>query len=210
MRLSFAPVLLACTTTLALSTLAASDANAAAHTSLHASARFHHGRMLHLDPSIHLVQGTTGRAGSTTTGRTSGTSTSTGLSGSATPSPLPAPVQAVPPATGPAGGTTLVAPGPSALQPTVPGTRTQPGSATTGQTGTYPAGTSPSSTALTVSTAPEQSGGTTGVDLGSQGGAAGSTLKDCMAVWEPATHMSKAEWRDTCKRTLSTNFGLVR
>jgi hypothetical protein len=34
-------------------------------------------------------------------------------------------------------------------------------------------------------------------------GAAGLTLADCMAVWEPALHMSKGEWRQTCARTLN-------
>lgn len=27
-------------------------------------------------------------------------------------------------------------------------------------------------------------------------------MKDCMAIWEPRTHMTKAEWRRTCKTTL--------
>jgi hypothetical protein len=27
-------------------------------------------------------------------------------------------------------------------------------------------------------------------------------LEDCMAIWEPATHMSKKEWRRTCDRQL--------
>jgi hypothetical protein len=27
-------------------------------------------------------------------------------------------------------------------------------------------------------------------------------LKDCMAIWEPATHMSKRAWRRTCKSQL--------
>lgn len=26
------------------------------------------------------------------------------------------------------------------------------------------------------------------------------TLKDCMAFWDPQTHMTKAEWRATCLR----------
>lgn len=29
------------------------------------------------------------------------------------------------------------------------------------------------------------------------------TLSGCMALWEPALHMSKPEWRATCKRTLN-------
>jgi predicted DNA-binding protein (MmcQ/YjbR family) len=27
-------------------------------------------------------------------------------------------------------------------------------------------------------------------------------LKDCMAIWEPATHMSKEQWKRTCNRQL--------
>src|SRR5262249_55272757 len=32
-------------------------------------------------------------------------------------------------------------------------------------------------------------------------GGGGSTLADCMALWDPTTHMSKVEWRQTCQRT---------
>jgi hypothetical protein len=27
-------------------------------------------------------------------------------------------------------------------------------------------------------------------------------MADCMAIWEPRTHMTKKEWRRTCKTTL--------
>jgi hypothetical protein len=27
-------------------------------------------------------------------------------------------------------------------------------------------------------------------------------MADCMAIWEPRTHMSKSQWRQTCKTTL--------
>jgi hypothetical protein len=27
-------------------------------------------------------------------------------------------------------------------------------------------------------------------------------LQDCMAIWEPATHMTKAQWKRTCVRQL--------
>jgi Skp family chaperone for outer membrane proteins len=27
-------------------------------------------------------------------------------------------------------------------------------------------------------------------------------LQDCMAIWEPATHMTKAQWKRTCNRQL--------
>ena len=28
-------------------------------------------------------------------------------------------------------------------------------------------------------------------------------MADCMAIWEPRTHMTKKEWRRTCKTTLN-------
>jgi hypothetical protein len=34
-------------------------------------------------------------------------------------------------------------------------------------------------------------------------GGGGKTLKDCMGFWEPATHMTKAEWRAACMRTIN-------
>ncbi len=43
-------------------------------------------------------------------------------------------------------------------------------------------------------------GGTAAVDH-SGGGA--NTLASCMGFWDPATHMSKPEWRATCVRTLN-------
>jgi hypothetical protein len=27
-------------------------------------------------------------------------------------------------------------------------------------------------------------------------------MKDCMAIWDPGTHMTKQQWRRTCKTTL--------
>ena len=33
-------------------------------------------------------------------------------------------------------------------------------------------------------------------------GATGRTVEECMAAWEPETHMSKENWRETCERTL--------
>jgi hypothetical protein len=34
-------------------------------------------------------------------------------------------------------------------------------------------------------------------------GAVGKTLAECEATWDAETHMSKEEWRETCRRTLS-------
>jgi hypothetical protein len=36
-------------------------------------------------------------------------------------------------------------------------------------------------------------------------GGGGKTLKDCMGFWDKDTHMSKAEWRAACKRTMAEN-----
>jgi len=33
-------------------------------------------------------------------------------------------------------------------------------------------------------------------------GGGGKSLGDCMGFWEPATHMTKAEWRAACMRTM--------
>lgn len=42
-----------------------------------------------------------------------------------------------------------------------------------------------------------------GTSATSTPGGGGKTLADCMAIWAPDTHMTKVEWRDTCKRTLN-------
>lgn len=33
-------------------------------------------------------------------------------------------------------------------------------------------------------------------------GGGGKTLADCMGFWEPATHMTKQEWKGACQRTI--------
>jgi hypothetical protein len=33
-------------------------------------------------------------------------------------------------------------------------------------------------------------------------GGGGSSITDCMGFWEPATHMSKAEWKAACVRSM--------
>ena len=58
----------------------------------------------------------------------------------------------------------------------------------TSATATNPAGTTPSATTTTGSInldpSPEQ------------------RMKDCMAIWDRGTHMTKQQWRRTCKTTL--------
>lgn len=46
----------------------------------------------------------------------------------------------------------------------------------------------------------EQSGGGSGVVITAGGG---PTLTDCMALWAPAVHMTKALWKDVCVRTMN-------
>lgn len=61
----------------------------------------------------------------------------------------------------------------------------------------------------TTSPSELSSGGTARTDNSRQG-AAGHTLETCMQVWEPATHMTKDEWRRTCERTLTEGPDLGR
>ena len=44
--------------------------------------------------------------------------------------------------------------------------------------------------------------GTSSEQTPSQPGGGGKTLADCMGFWEPATHMTKTEWRAACLRTM--------
>jgi hypothetical protein len=34
----------------------------------------------------------------------------------------------------------------------------------------------------------------------------GTTLQECMALWDVGAHMSRAEWKDACKRTMVLEF----
>lgn len=38
---------------------------------------------------------------------------------------------------------------------------------------------------------------------GARQGAAGKTMAECEAAWDPETHMSKETWHDTCRRTMT-------
>ncbi|KAB2911661.1 MAG: hypothetical protein F9K29_21925 [Hyphomicrobiaceae bacterium] len=44
----------------------------------------------------------------------------------------------------------------------------------------------------------------------SRPGGGGKTLADCMGFWERATHMTKAEWRAACLRTMQEFPSVVR
>ena len=61
-------------------------------------------------------------------------------------------------------------------------------------------GGSPGASNLALS--PGSSSGSPSESAPSAPGGGGKTLADCMGFWERATHMSKAEWRAACKRTL--------
>jgi hypothetical protein len=68
-----------------------------------------------------------------------------------------------------------------------------------GQPGVQTPGLPPLSSRLSTSVSTATAGGGTAVPLMPGGG--GATLADCMGLWDPATHMSKDEWRQTCQRT---------
>ena len=59
-----------------------------------------------------------------------------------------------------------------------------------------PAGASKAAGA-TVTDAPAVTTGTINLDPTFE-----QRMSDCMAIWEPRTHMSKQQWRRTCKTTL--------
>jgi hypothetical protein len=61
----------------------------------------------------------------------------------------------------------------------------------TSATASNPAG-STSSTATTTTTT-----GSINLDPSPE-----QRMKDCMAIWDPGTHMTKQQWRRTCKTTL--------
>jgi hypothetical protein len=48
-----------------------------------------------------------------------------------------------------------------------------------------------------------QSTGGPGRRIGATGGGGGKTIEECMALWDAKTHMTKEEWRRTCRRTLN-------
>jgi hypothetical protein len=49
---------------------------------------------------------------------------------------------------------------------------------------------------------PGSSQGSPSQQAASTPGGGGKTLEACMGFWEKATHMTKAEWRQACKRTI--------
>ncbi len=118
----------------------------------------------------------------------SGGRSTPGQSGATQPLPSPSPPPATPaPSPGPALGTPAPqVPSVAPLSPPVPPVVSSGGGV------------------------PKQGSGSLALTPGSQGetapsspGGGGKTLSDCMGFWEPATHMSKAEWRAACQRTLN-------
>jgi hypothetical protein len=101
----------------------------------------------------------------------------------------PAPVTPLPPSTGPSSTLGPMQP----LQPIPPLAQPLPTQITGGGTATNLA-LSPGS----GSTSPSES-------APSVPGGGGKTLADCMGFWDKETHMSKAEWRAACKRTMAEN-----
>jgi hypothetical protein len=55
----------------------------------------------------------------------------------------------------------------------------------------------------TIPTTSLTTGGSARTDTASSiPGGGGKTLQDCIAFWDPQTHMSKTEWRAACSRSL--------
>lgn len=120
--------------------------------------------------------------------RASSGRSSPGQSGATLPLPSPAPPPAAPaPTPAPALGTPAPqVPSVAPLSPAVPPVISSSGGAPKQGSGSL--ALSPGSPSESVPSAP---------------GGGGKTLSDCMGFWEPATHMSKSEWKAACQRTLS-------
>jgi hypothetical protein len=57
-------------------------------------------------------------------------------------------------------------------------------------------------TSSNLALSPGSSGASSSAAPSAPGGG-GKTLKDCMGFWEAATHMTKAEWKAACLRTMN-------
>jgi hypothetical protein len=125
-----------------------------------------------------------GRSSSATLGSSGATQGSGGPSRAAGPTPSVGPSSTLP---NPMPPIPSVAP----LSPQLPTTQSTAG-------GTARQDTSGSSSGA---------GGTSSEATPSVPGGGGKTLADCMSFWEPATHMTKAEWRRACQRTLNRLHG---
>jgi hypothetical protein len=112
--------------------------------------------------------------------------------GATTPTtPLPAPVNPAATPANPAPSSAVGSPSPSLapLPPQSPPLTTVPLSS-----GGVPANRT---TPLTSGGSPNPS------EVASTPGGGGKTLEDCMSFWDRGTHMTKAEWRAACKRTIA-------
>jgi len=99
-----------------------------------------------------------------------------------------------PSTTTPTNPQSLIAPPAPRAQQIAPLSPSLPTGLSTG--GTAPnSGTSQGSLALSPGASSSES-------APSQPGGGGKTLHDCMNFWDRQTHMTKAEWREACKRTM--------
>jgi hypothetical protein len=118
----------------------------------------------------------------------------------------------------PAGGSTLNSPGTGAATSTpgnpgaasaadTPGSTTQSGASSSTQDGSTTATTTNGQQGTGGSTNPARpippnsqtsSGGGPATRTGKN--SSNETVADCMKLWEPTTHMSKADWSRTCRR----------
>jgi hypothetical protein len=74
----------------------------------------------------------------------------------------------------------------------------------------FSTGGSTGSSNLALSPGTSSGSGSPSQQAPSAPGGGGKTLADCMGFWEAATHMTKAEWRAACKRTLQEHPTVLR
>lgn len=103
----------------------------------------------------------------------------------------PTPVAATPAAAAGDGATSIVSATIPALTGVPPSTASNPAAAA-------PTPTTPQSPPLDTTTL--SSGGASTTDTS---GGGGRTIAECMELWDNSSHMSRTEWRSTCRRTLN-------
>jgi len=144
------------------------------------------------------VEGTSGERGAfhgpaiAQLGRSGGGSSAAVRPTTVRPSTAPPPSPVTPSAHAPQSQLRSPAPQAPAIAPLSPQQQTQfnTGSGAPGGNLALSPGSSPGSPSEQATSAP---------------GGGGKTLEACMGFWEKATHMTKAEWRQACKRTIQEN-----
>jgi hypothetical protein len=151
-------------------------------------------------PKAHGTPAPSGRQAGSNTAPATTSARSSALAAAAAVTVLPAP-QSIPADTMPSAA--LAAPMPE-LAPVAPLSPQLPTQFATGGSTTSTLALSPGTPSATPqSTSPSEA-------APSHPGGGGKSLADCMAFWEPATHMSKAQWKASCVRTIAEEPSLFR